>query len=468
VRAEHRSAAWGLSLRPTAAFAAVTTVAFILMYFIAAYSIREHNDAWLRGEAEVLRQVSSAAQSPELHVSLMQAVAAAAVRSITGASRDPGDREAMIFVLETAAGGREVVWLGPPRRGPFVEAVRAAELPAGKPRTVKIPGQRLPFRVVRHPVSDGEVYLGLSDLHAVHLMQDLLGRLALVWLAAVALAWLIAFLSARQLLARVESITTAAARIKSDDLSTRLPTSGQADEIGYLARTLNGMLDRIAGSVNQLRSLTDSVAHELKSPLTSIRGRLEIALTSEAPERCREATVQAIDDLDRLAAFVTTTLDVAEAEGSGLRLHAEPVDVGALVHNVVALYEPAFAERQQALRTTLAPETIAWLDASLVQRAVANLLDNELRHCPPDTTVDVTLTASRDEVTLRVEDDGPGFPVELHVRIFERFVKAGAGGGHGLGLAFTRAVVVAHGGRVSAENRVEGGALITLTLPRGH
>ena len=464
--AERRSAAWSLSLRPTAAFAAVTTVAFILMYFIAEHSIREHNDAWLRGEAEALRQVSESAQTSESRASLLRAVAASSVREITGASHSRGEREAMIFVLERDAAGREVVWLGPRRHEPFVAAVRAASLPPGKPRTVRIAGERLPFRVVRHTVPDADIYLGLSDLHAVHLMQGILGQLALVWLAAVGLAWLIAFLSARQLLARVESITTAAARIRSDDLSTRLPSSNQADEIGYLARTLNGMLDRIAGSVNQLRSLTDSVAHELKSPLTSIRGRLEIALTSESPERYREATIQAIDDLDRLAAFVTTTLDVAEAEGSGLRLDTAPRDVAGLVRNVIALYEPAFAEHRQTLRTALAPDAVVWLDASLAQRAVANLLDNELRHCPPETTVDVALTAGSDEVTLTVEDDGPGFPTEIKVRLFERFAKAGPGGGHGLGLAFTRAIVVAHGGRVAAENRAEGGARVILTLPR--
>ena len=122
------------------------------------------------------------------------------------------------------------------------------------------------------------------------------------------------------------------------------------------------MLDRVAGSVNQLRSLTDTVAHELKTPVTSIRGRLENALTSEDPARWRDTAILAIEDLDRLAAFVTTTLDLSEAEGGGLGLHVAPVDFGALVRDVLALYEPSFADRQHELRQTIEDGIILELD----------------------------------------------------------------------------------------------------------
>ncbi len=358
------------------------------------------------------------------------------------------------------------MWLGPSPREPFVPALEAAELPTGKPRTVRIPGHALPFRVVRHAANGTDLYLGLSDVHAVHLLDTFLARLALIWLGAVGAAWIITFASARRMLARVKSITTAAAAIRSDDLSTRIPGGEAADEIGYLARTLNGMLDRIAGAVNQLRSLTDTVAHELKSPVTSIRGRLENSLTAQDPGRWRETAILAIEDLDRLAAFVTTTLDLSEAAGGGLRLRGALVDFGALVRDVIALYEPALVEREQHLRQTIEDGVVLWLDQSLMQRAVANILDNELRHGPPGTRVTVSVAASDDQATLRVDDDGPGFPPELEARMFERFVKSGATGGHGLGLAFARAIVVAHGGTVSAHNRPSGGACIIVTLER--
>jgi signal transduction histidine kinase len=319
--------------------------------------------------------------------------------------------------------------------------------------------------MVRDRGADGaEIYLGLSDVHAVQLMDALLLRLGAIWIGAVCLAWVIAFTSARRMLARVESISDAADRIRSEDLSSRIPEGQQVDEVARMARTLNRMLDRVAHLVNQLRSLTDTVAHELKSSITSIRGRLESALVSPDAERAREAAILAIEDLDRLAAFITTTLDVAEAEGGGLRIRRAPVDFSALVRQLVALYEPAMADRQQKVHPSIADGVVMSLDVSLMRRALANLLDNALNHTRPGTTVAVALTADDREVVLQVDDDGAGFPAEVEKRMFARFVKGG--GGHGLGLAFSRAIVVAHGGRMEAGNHPMGGALVRMTLPR--
>jgi signal transduction histidine kinase len=262
----------------------------------------------------------------------------------------------------------------------------------------------------------------------------------------------------------VDSITEAAARIRSDDLSTRIPTGGQTDEIARLARTLNRMLDRVAESVGQLRSLTDTVAHELKSPVTSIHGRLEVALSSHEPARLREAAEFSIEDLDRLANFITTTLDVAEADAGGLRIRSEVADFSGLVSKLLSLYEPAFTERQLALVAHLADHDLVRIDVSLVTRALANLLDNELNHTRPGTTVTVTTAVAPSGVRLRIEDDGPGFPPGVATRLFRRFAKGGPSGGHGLGLAFVRAIVTAHGGHVTGGNRPEGGVYVEITL----
>jgi signal transduction histidine kinase len=467
-RRRPRSAAWALSLRSTLAFAGAAAVALVITYFIAVGSIREQDDAWLRGETEVLRKIAATLPPGPQHDAVIAAIAGSATREITGTGRMLLERGEMMFFLHSDAAGHDLGWLGPAPKEAFIGAVREASLPAGKPRTVPIPGRAVPFRVVRDRVDPtADVYLGVSEAHALRLIDALLGQLALIWLGAVSVAWLIAFASARRMLARVESITQVAARIRSDDLSTRIPESAQVDEISYLARTLNGMLDRIAGSVTELRSLTESVAHELKSPVTSIRGRLEIALTHEDTESWREAAILAIEDLDRLASFVTTTLDVAEAEGGGLRIHRESVDFGTLVRDLLELYEPAFAERRLALHQSLADGIVLRVDASLMRRAVANLLDNGLTHLSGGTNLSVTLGTEADTVVLRVEDDGAGFPPGVGSRMFERFVKGGGSSGHGLGLPFTRAIVVAHGGRVDAGNRPEGGAFVIVTMPSG-
>ncbi len=441
--------------------------AVAIMYVMAGRSIREHNDAWLIGEVEVLRQVSITAPPGASYAGVIRAIAASAAEEVTGASRIATERNEMIFFLLTDATGGVVVWLGPGDAPAFLRAIGAARVPIGVPRTLAISGEQTPFRIVRDSGANGtQIYLGLSDVHAVRLMKTLLARLAMIWIGAVMMAWALLFISTRRLLARVESITEATRRIQSDDLRSRIPEGEHADEIARLARTLNGMLDRVAQSVNELRSLTDTVAHELKTPLTSIRGRLETVLACEDVERGREAASMAIDDLDRLSAFITTTLDVAEGEGGGLRLCRSAANLSDLLRQLLELYEPALAERQQRLHQAIAENVVIHIDPLLMGRAISNLLENELRHPGPGASVSVVLTADENKVLLRLEDDGAGFPAEVETRMFARFVKGVSSGGHGLGLTFARAIVVAHGGLIAAGNRSEGGAFVNITLPR--
>ncbi len=169
----------------------------------------------------------------------------------------------------------------------------------------------------------GRLYLGLLDSGAIALLRRLLVRFFLGWVLMVALGFLATLFGLRRMLKRVDAITGAAASIRTGDLSTRVPAGRQQDEVARLARTFNNMLDRISASVNQLRTLTDSVAHDLKSPITSVRGSLEIALSLEDRDQAAELVASAIEHLDRLSAVITTSLDVAEADGGALRLHRE-------------------------------------------------------------------------------------------------------------------------------------------------
>ncbi len=165
----------------------------------------------------------------------------------------------------------------------------------------------------------------------------------------------------------------------SDDLSSRLQEGPHPDEITRLSSTFNRMLDRIQASVHQMRILTDSVAHDLKSPVTSIRGSLEVALSSGSPEQLRESMAEAIEGLDRLSQLLNTTLDVAEANAGALQLRKETIDLSELVRQLVDLYQPAMAERRHEVVTDLQPVTVE-ADTSLLHRTIANLLDNEITH----------------------------------------------------------------------------------------
>jgi signal transduction histidine kinase len=268
------------------------------------------------------------------------------------------------------------------------------------------------------------------------------------------------------MLGHVREITEAASRIGQSDLSSRVPTSKRNDEVGHLALTLNHMLDRIENSMHQLHTITESLAHDIRSPLTAIRGKLEILLSGDLKVEPSEQIVSVIDELDRLSEFLNTSLDVAEANADALRLSRTNVNLDELVRIMIDLYEPSLSEKGLRVNLRSAGPVTVLADAALLHRVIANLLDNELNHVPASCTVFIALAATEEAATLVLEDDGPGFSSEISLHVFKQRVKGKDSKGHGLGLAFVEAVVRAHGGSVTASNRPEGGARLSITWPR--
>jgi signal transduction histidine kinase len=224
-------------------------------------------------------------------------------------------------------------------------------------------------------------------------------------------------------------------------------------------------LDRLQSSVNQLRTVTGAVAHDLKSPVTLIRGTLESALCSEGNDKWREPVGETIEALDKLLQLLNTTLDLAEAEAGALHLERKPLDFSDVVRQLVDIYQPAMAERHHQVTLDLEEHVMVDADSSLLNRTVSNLLENELTHLPEGCRVSIRLHSYHGAAELVIEDDGLGFPSEIGIRAFDRFVKGEHSPGHGLGLAFVDAVVKAHGGAARISERVGGGAVMTLSLP---
>jgi len=222
-------------------------------------------------------------------------------------------------------------------------------------------------------------------------LRVLLRRFLLLWAGTVFIGFLISYMSAHRTLLRVERITETVGRIGSKDSGERLPEPVNSDEISRLAKTFNRMLDRIQSSVTELRLVTDAIAHDLKSPLTSIRGTLESALSNEPGERWRDSIGEAIENLDRLLNLLNTTLDVAEAQGGALRLNRSTVDLSGIVRQLVDLYQPAMVERQHALTVDIEGDVIVDADMPLLHRVVNNLFENELAHLPPGCHIAIRL-----------------------------------------------------------------------------
>lgn len=460
-----RSAAWRISLWASLAFAIGTMLVFAMLHRFVANDIQRRSDAWLSGEVGVLGDVAARTPKDRLYRRVVGEVAELASREVPNRQRSSGNENDAVFFLQAGDSGPAKLWVGSGDGVANLAAIRSTRVLPDVPFDLRIQGSNIPFRVASVRIEDGSnIYLGLSERDELHVLRNLRVRFLTLWVAIVLLGFVIVFYATRKMLSRVSEITEAASRIGQSDLSSRVPDTRGDDEIGHLARTLNHMLDRIESTVRQLHTITDSLAHDLRSPLTAIRGKLETALASDVRDHA-ESIVSAIDELDRLTEFLNTSLDVAEAKADALRLSRTEVDLDALVRGMIDLYEPSMSDKGLGVRIRSSGSAKVFADPALLHRVIANLLDNELKHLPASCSVCISLRTDDQMATLTVEDNGPGFDVEIGRHLFARRVKGRASRGHGLGLAFVEAVVRVHGGSVTAINRQEGGAQLTVTLP---
>src|ERR1039457_631177 len=460
------SAAWRISLWATLAYACGTMLVFVFLHRFVASDIQRRSDAWLSGEVEVLGDVAERTPKNALYGRVVGEIAELASKEVPNKIRSESSENDSVFFLQRGTDGALQLWAGPGSGEPYLTAIREITILPDLPTDLHVEGIAIPFRVASMTIDNGShIYLGLSERDELRVLNNLRLRFILLWVLLVLLGFGIVFYTTRRMLSHVREITEAASRIGHSELSARVPTSARNDEVGQLAGTLNRMLDRIESSMHQLHTITDSLAHDLRSPLTAIRGKLEMSLSAATHGEQAEPIVSAIDELDRLTEFLNASLDVAEARADALRLSWSEIDLDELLRIMIDLYEPSMSEKGLEIRMRSAGALTIDADAALIHRMIANLFDNELKHLPASCTVTVRLQEEDGVAVLSLEDDGPGFAPEVSAHLFERRVKGKESHGHGLGLAFVDAVVRAHGGVVTATNGNNGGARITLSLP---
>jgi signal transduction histidine kinase len=311
------------------------------------------------------------------------------------------------------------------------------------------------------------------DTRALDRFQDLMAE-AMAWALAVTLVLGLGggAVVSRRVLARIDGITRGAETIRRGDVSHRMSTTGSGDEFDRLAATLNAMLDQIEHLMTGIRTVSNNVAHDLRSPLTRMRAQLETAVDqAQTVESLRETCTSVLAEADGLLATFNALLSIAEAE-SGVRLKdAAPVNLGALATDAVELYEPLAEDRQLSLTASATEGASVLGNRELVFQALSNLLDNALKYTPPGGRVHVSVlppTADHGPV-LEVRDSGPGIPPEDRNRVTERFVRLDASRstpGNGLGLALVSAIARSHGAGLELEDAAPGLAA-RLVFPRG-
>ncbi|MEM7407068.1 MAG: ATP-binding protein [Pseudomonadota bacterium] len=276
----------------------------------------------------------------------------------------------------------------------------------------------------------------------------------------LALAVLGGLLTSRGILRRLGQINATSREIMAGDLSRRVPVGPRHDDFDELAGNLNRMLDEIERLMASVRQVSDNVAHDLRTPLTRLRNRLEAVRGEVGVGTQAHALVDsAVEDTDQLLSAFGALLRIARLESGQIELVSDEVDVAGLSADLFELYEAAADDRGIRLRQRSVPDTVVRGDRDLLFQALANLLDNALKFTPHGGEVLIESRTRPGVVELSIVDDGPGIPGELHGRVTERFFRTDASRatpGHGLGLALVAAVARHHGARLMLFDNAPG------------
>jgi signal transduction histidine kinase len=331
--------------------------------------------------------------------------------------------------------------------------------PAGKTRIdIVTDAQRSQWEVLVQPLSIGGfvvVYENLKEREDFR--RALVAGAAVALVTALGAVFFAALSLSRVLLRRAESIATTASRIAEGDLSARAPADPKGDVFDRLGVSLNAMLDRIDELMMGMRTVTDSLAHDLRSPLTRLKGALTRALSPGLGEEARlDAVEQAQNEASQALATFSALVDIARAESGLSRESMGAVDLGRLAGDIAELFGPVLEDAGQIL-TYIAPERPILVRAHelLLRQAVGNLLHNAARYAGPGAVVTLSIAENDGRARIVVADNGPGIPAEHRGRVQQRFVRLDAARttpGSGLGLAIAAACAKLHGGALILED----------------
>jgi signal transduction histidine kinase len=316
-------------------------------------------------------------------------------------------------------------------------------------------------RVFAVRLGGGETLVVASDTrHLDSLEATLLVLLGIGFVAIIALGTAGALSFGLLLRRRLERISTIAQSIVAGDLSRRMAVGRSGDEFDRASESLNLMLDRIAQLVENLRQVSNDVAHDLRTPLQRLRGAVEGGLRGPRQvEPLRLALEHAQEQTDAILALFEGILHICEVEAGEARTRFAMVDLAALASKVCEMYGPAVDDGQRTLDCTSEEAMPVLGDRDLLTQMLTNLLDNAILHTPPGTAIAVSIRSAGAGVLLSVADTGPGVAKADRDRIVRRFVRLDRGRttpGHGLGLNLVAAIAAAHGGRLAIHDNRPG------------
>jgi heavy metal sensor kinase len=275
---------------------------------------------------------------------------------------------------------------------------------------------------------------------------------------------------ARRAVSGVEAVTRTAQKISGGTLEERVPVKARGDEIDQLATTFNQMLDRIQTLLTEIKEMSDNIAHDLRSPITRIRGIAEITLTTGKSLNEYEAmAASTIEECDRLLDMINTMLMISKTEAGVDHLAREEIDLTGVIREACELFEPT-AEDSRVTLSCHVPDGMSLVgDTRMIQRMLSNLLDNAIKYTQLGGGVTVSVSEKNHQINVSVKDTGIGISPRDLPHIFERFYRCDQSRsqtGIGLGLSLARAIARAHGGDITATSSPNQGSTFVVTLPK--
>lgn len=324
--------------------------------------------------------------------------------------------------------------------------------------------------VIAQELPDGSLLLLARNIRQMETLADFtLYLMPVILIAAALLALAMGVTLGRTILGRMDSISCTAGEIMAGDLSKRIQVRDGDNEFNELATRLNTMLNRVQQLITGMREVTDNVAHDLRSPLTRMRNRLEVTLIKRNSEsEYREVISRTIEDTESLLGTFNALLGIAQMEAGSSRVQCGPVDLNRLACELLELYEPTAQEMGQGLQLVIGEAVEISGSRELLAQAIGNLLDNAIKYASPGGIIRLQVKPSRDSVEVLVSDSGPGIPEGERAHVFERFARLESARhtpGNGLGLSVVRAVArLHHAELVLGDNRP--GLIVTLRFSR--
>jgi len=458
-----RTLAFQLTLWYAGVFAVSACVAFLLFYTLITSVFRERTDQELLGQT---REFSTVLSTRGLE----------AVKSLAMLEAQAAGVKKVFFRLLSSRG--EVFSSSNMSYWQDIDIREAAikELVHDRKNvfeTISIPNRKEKVRVVHTMISPNVVLQIGRSMEADSRFIDAFKNIFVITMVLlVGFAAGVGWFMARRAVSGVEAVTRTAREISGGTLDKRVPVGTRGDEIDQLAETFNQMLGRIQALIAEIREMTDNIAHDLKSPITRIRGMAEVTLTTgRGLEEYENMAAGTVEECDRLLDMINTMLMITKTESGVQQPDSQEMDMARLVRDACELLAP-LAEDKGLHVTCETPEALSLRgDPRMIQRLLSNLLDNAIKYTPSGGSVKVSLfEKDGTDVAVAVQDTGIGIPADDLPHVFERFYRCDQSRsepGTGLGLSLARAFARAHQGEIMVTSTLGQGSTFTLTLPRG-